>query len=140
MIGILIITHETVGEAYRGLAQHFFPGEPPKNIRILGVEHTEDHDDVIARAQTVIDEIDSGNGVLVLTDIFGATPCNAARKLVIEGKVAIITGINAPMMIKATQYCTQQTDLVAFTETVKTAAINGIFAITTPPEGVCAPC
>ncbi len=134
MIGILIITHETLGDAYRGLAQHFFPGEPPHNIRILGVEHDEDHEDIIARAQAVIHEIDSGNGVLVLTDIFGATPCNAARKLVFEGKVAMLTGINAPMMIKATQYCPQETDLVKFTQSVKTAAINGILDITTPPE------
>ena len=44
MIGLLIITHEAIGEAYRSLAQHFFLGETPKNIRILGVAPHEDHD------------------------------------------------------------------------------------------------
>lgn len=140
MIGLLIITHETLGEAYRSLAQHFFLGEPPENIRILGVEHNEDHEDIIQRAQSVIHEINSGHGVLVLTDIFGATPCNAARKLVRENEVAILTGINAPMMLKATQYSTQETDLAKFIQTVKNAGINGILDITTPPEGACSPC
>ncbi len=137
MIGILIVTHEALGEAYRSLAQHFFPGDPPANIRILGVQNHEQQEEVIAQTQALVKQIDNGSGVLVIADIFGATPCNAARKLVLEGKVAMLTGLNAPMMIKAIQYSPHADDLVKFTQSVKTAAINGILDITSPPDESC---
>ena len=137
MIGILIVTHEALGEAYRSLAQHFFPGDPPANIRILGVQNHEQQEEVIAQTQALVKQIDNGSGVLVIADIFGATPCNAARKLVLEGKVAMLTGLNAPMMIKAIQYSPHADDLVKFTPNVKAAAINGILDITSPPDESC---
>lgn len=133
MIGIVIITHEAVGEAYRSLAQHFFPAPLP-NIRLLGVQPTEDHDSIIRRTRELAGSMENTDKFLVLTDIFGATPCNAARKLVVPGKVAILTGLNAPMMVKAIQYSPQADDLTAFTEAVRQAAVNGIMAITEPPE------
>ena len=135
MIGLLIITHETIGEAYRGLTHHFFPEGSPENVHILGAQPNEDQDDVINRAISMIQEFpEDCDGVLIMTDIFGATPCNAARRMVREGKSAILTGLNAPMMIKAVQYAPTATDLTAFTETVKEAAIRGIFAITATPD------
>lgn len=134
MIGIIIVTHESIGKAYAQLANHFFP-EIPAHIRLLGVERMEDHDDVIRRIRTEIDGLDTLGGVLVLTDIFGATPCNAARKLIVPHKVAMLTGLNAPMLIKAVQYSGTADDLSAFTENVHQAAVKGILALTEPPEG-----
>lgn len=135
MIGLLIITHEAVGEAYRSLAQHFFLGETPGNIRILGVAPHETHDHIIERACRMTAELDGDAGVLIMTDIFGATPCNAARQLVESGKTAMLTGLNAPMMIKAANHAPCARDLAEFTRTVKEAAVNGIIDITAPPEG-----
>jgi len=134
MIGLLIITHETIGEAYRGLADHFFPNGFPENLHILGVQPDEDQNDIINNAIAALQEFPNNRGVLIMTDIFGATPCNAARRLVRAGKSAILTGLNAPMMIKATQYSPMAEDLAAFTETVREAAVKGIFAITAEPE------
>ncbi len=134
MIGIIIVTHESIGKAYARLANHFFP-EIPAHIRLLGVERMEDHDDVICRIRTEIDGLDAPDGILVLTDIFGATPCNAARKLIVPHKVAMLTGLNAPMLIKAVQYSGTADDLSAFTENVHQAAVKGILALTEPPEG-----
>lgn len=136
MIGIIIVTHESLGDAYRSLAEHFFPN-PPESVMLIGVERSEDHDDIIRQILTMIKDADHGHGVLVLSDIFGATPCNAARKMVVPGKVAMLTGLNAPMLIKAVQYSSTATDLLAFTECVRQAAINGIMAITNPPEEGC---
>ena len=56
------------------------------------------------------------------------------QEIQIINQVAILTGLNAPMMLKAIQYSTQATDLNTFIEQVKQAAIDGIFALTTPPE------
>lgn len=134
MIGLLIITHETIGEAYRKLAHHFFPGGLPENVRILGVQPTEDQDDIINNAIAALQEFPDNDGVLIMTDIFGATPCNAARRLVRENKSAILTGLNAPMMVKAVQYSPAAEYLAAFTECVREAAVKGIFAITSAPE------
>ena len=124
MINLLIITHEAVGEAYRSLTHHFFPTGMPENIRILGVEPDEDQTDIINNAIAALQEFPENHGVLIMTDIFGATPCNAVRRLVRAGKSAILTGLNAPMMIKATQYSPMAEDLASFTETVKKAAVN----------------
>ncbi|PSJ80143.1 PTS sugar transporter subunit IIA [Neisseria iguanae] len=135
MIGLLIITHESVGEAYRGLTHHFFPQGRPENVHILGARPDEDQNDVINRAISMIQEFpENCHGVLIMTDIFGATPCNAARRMVRTGKSAILTGLNAPMMVKAVQYASEAEDLTVFTETVKEAAIRGIFAITAEPD------
>lgn len=133
MIGIIIVTHEAIGDAYRHLAHHFFP-DLPSHIRLIGVGKHEDHCMVIGNVHTEIQDLAAPDGVLVLTDIFGATPCNAVRKLLVPNQVAILTGLNAPMMLKAIQYSAQATDLSLFTEHVKQAAIDGIFALTTPPE------
>ncbi|KPN73917.1 MULTISPECIES: PTS sugar transporter subunit IIA [Neisseria] len=136
MIGLLIITHEAIGEAYQSLARHFFFGQTPENIRILGVHTDEDHESIINRAQQMVADLHCVEGVLIMTDIFGATPCNAARQLVESGKTAMLTGLNAPMMIKAANYSPTATDLAAFARSVKEAAISGIIDITEPPEGL----
>ncbi len=124
MIGLLIITHETIGEAYRKLAHHFFPGGLPENVRMLGVQPTEDQDDIINNAIAALQEFPDNDGVLLMTDIFCLTPCNAARCLVRENKSAILTVLHAPMMVKAVQYSTAAEDLAAFTECVSEAAVK----------------
>ena len=135
MIGLLIITHETIGEAYQGLTHHFFPNGFPENVRILGVQPNEDQNDIINNAIAALQEFPDNRGVLIMTDIFGATPCNAARKLIVPHKVAMLTGLNAPMLIKAVQYSGTAGNLEDFTEDVRQAAIKGILALTEPPEG-----
>lgn len=128
MIGVLLITHETLGAAYRSLAQHFFPDVPNGHIRILNVQADDDHERIIAQAQGLIPELDCGFGVLILTDIFGATPCNAAMKLVSAGRSAMLTGLNAPMLVKTLAYSAQARDLPAFVAAVKEAGVCGIMA------------
>ena len=135
MIGLLIITHETIGEAYRGLADHFFPNGFPENLHILGVQPDEDQNDIINNAIAALQEFPNNRGVLIMTDIFGATPCNAALKLVIPRQTSMVTGLNAPMLVKALTHCAHSTDLARFTETVQQAGINGILAFTEPPDG-----
>lgn len=130
MIGLLIITHETLGKAYTELATHFFPQMNFDHIRILNVENTDDHENIISRAQTLLPALNCGHGVLILTDIFGATPCNAAMKMIAPQQSAMISGLNAPMLIKALTYSAQANDLHEFIEQVKQAGINGIMAFT----------
>lgn len=127
MIGLLIITHETLGAAYENLAQHFFPDPAAyAHVRILNVQMDDDHDSITARAHALLPEWEHSAGVLILTDIFGATPCNAAMKLVRPPRTAMLTGLNAPMLVKAVSHSAQAQDLAAFAETVREAGANGI--------------
>ena len=127
MIGLLIITHETVGQAYRMLAEHFFT-KVPDYLHVLGIHGNESPEDVLSRAIAITKEFDTDN-ILILTDIYGATPCNIARKLFNTCNIAILTGLNAPMMIKALQYAPQRDDIDTFAEEVRQSAINGIIRI-----------
>lgn len=126
MIGLLLITHERLGTAYRCLAAHVFPERNFDHVRILNVDATAGHDEIIAQAQALLPELDCGNGVLILTDIFGATPCNAAMKLVKKEHSAMITGLNASMLIKAAANSAQADNLSEFSESVREAGIRGI--------------
>ena len=78
----------------------------------------------------MLPRLNRGNGVLILTDIFGATPCNAAMKLIQSSDSAMISGLNAPMLIKAVNYSVQSENLNEFTQLAKDAGIQGIMAFT----------
>ena len=136
MIGLLIITHEALGQAYTQLAQHFF-NTIPENIRIMGIHQDDDPEENIKRARAMVAEWSHLDGVLVLGDIFGATPCNTAQQLVQNPKTALLTGLNAPMMVKAVQYANQRSDICAFAAEVQQAAVNGIMLIDFEAAGVC---
>lgn len=130
MIGLLIITHHTLGAAYTQLAQHFFPEHDLSHVQILNVGNHDDHTDIIKRVSRKLPEIPTRNGVLILTDIFGATPCNAALKLIEPQRSAMVTGLNAPMLIKAINHAAQYDNLAEFARMVQQAGLNGIMVFT----------
>jgi PTS system ascorbate-specific IIA component len=103
MIGILIIAHERLGESLIECATHML-GERPKQLHALAVKSNDEPDILLQQAQAIADEIDSGDGVLVLSDIYGGTPCNIATKLVSSSHTQGISGLNLPMLIVALSY------------------------------------
>ncbi len=104
MIGVLILAHDGLGVALIASATHML-GHPPENVRAIGVTGTDEPDAILARARTALREIDTGTGVLVLTDIFGATPCNVASRLLERGRVEGVSGVNLPMLMRVLTYC-----------------------------------
>jgi len=103
MIGILIISHENLGESLIQCATHVI-GEKLQEVMVLSVFAHDNPDDVVVNAREMIDQIDMGDGVLVLSDIYGATPCNIACQLIEPGKVECLAGVNLPMLIRALTY------------------------------------
>lgn len=103
MIGILIIAHGTLGESLIHCASHVM-GERPPRLRQIGVGVHDDPVALLPHAQELIRELDRGDGVLVLSDIYGATPCNLASKLLTPGRVEGIAGVNLPMLVRALAY------------------------------------
>jgi PTS system ascorbate-specific IIA component len=103
MIGILIVSHGAFGESLIHSASHVL-GKRPLYLRQLGVTVHDDPDAILPVAEDLIRFLDQGAGVLVLTDIYGATPSNIAVRLLRPGRVEGIAGVNLPMLIRALTY------------------------------------
>ena len=106
MIGILIVSHGAFGESLIHSASHVL-GKRPLYLRQLGVTVHDDPEAILPVAQDLIRFLDQGEGVLVLTDIYGATPSNIAMRLLRPGRVEGIAGVNLPMLIRALTYRTE---------------------------------
>ncbi len=103
MIGLLLITHSSYGESLIQCACHVLNRRPPQ-IAQLGVAGQDDPLDLLPLAQKLLALVDSGDGVLVMTDVYGATPANIAAKLLQPGRVEGIAGVNLPMLLRALTY------------------------------------
>jgi mannose PTS system EIIA component len=103
MIGILIVSHGAFGESLIHSASHVM-GKRPLYLRQLGVTVHDDPDAVFPMAEDLIRFLDQGDGVLVLTDMYGATPSNIAMRLLRPGRVEGLAGVNLPMLIRALTY------------------------------------
>jgi mannose PTS system EIIA component len=103
MIGILIIAHGTLGDSLIHSASHVL-NKRPERVEHIGVGLDDDPAALTRLAQKAVSELDEGDGVLVLSDIYGATPCNIAMKLMVPGKVEGVAGVSLPMLIRALTY------------------------------------
>jgi PTS system mannose-specific IIA component len=103
MIGILVIAHGTLGESLIHCASHVMGTRPPL-MRQLGVGTHDDPTSLLPQAQRLVKELDEGQGVLILSDIYGATPCNMVSKLLEPGRVEGVAGVNLPMLVRALTY------------------------------------
>ena len=118
MIGIFLITHGSLGESLVQCACHVL-NKRPQQIVQLGVSGQDDPLDALPLARDMLKLVDSGRGVLLLTDIFGATPSNVALKLLQPGRIEGVAGVNLPMLLRALTY--REKDL----ETLVTKAVAG---------------
>lgn len=118
MIGIFLITHGSLGESLVQCACHVL-NKRPQQIVQLGVSGQDDPLDALPLARDMLKLVDSGKGVLLLTDIFGATPSNVALKLLQPGRIEGVAGVNLPMLLRALTY--REKDL----ETLVTRTVAG---------------
>ena len=130
----MIVVHEVLGQAYVSLVKHIF-GLIPDNIAIVEVNSHDNTEVIQNKLNLAIAKFNSDMGTLILTDVFGATPCNLARKLVKNDKTILLTGLNAPMMIKAIQNAPLRTDVRILAEEVKVSALSGIITIQNEDKG-----
>ena len=107
MAGILIIAHAPLASALKEFAKHVY-GEVPSRLVAVDVMAHEDAKITLERAVEAAHTIKSENGLLVLTDIMGATPANVANRLAhkpeFNGRVRVIAGVNLPMLMRAISY------------------------------------
>lgn len=103
MIGLLLITHDTLGESLIQCVCHVLNRRPDQFMQ-LGVAAGDDPKDLLPLARQLLALVDKGEGVLILTDIYGATPSNLAAKLLDSGRVEGLAGVNLPMLLRAISY------------------------------------
>ena len=99
MIAVLIVSHGEIGTALLHSAAQILGGQPPQ-VATLSVWRQDDPDDLVLRAQELLQGIDDGDGVLVLTDIFGATPGNVVSRLLQDGRIEGVSGVSLPMLLR----------------------------------------
>ena len=109
-IGILIIAHAPLASALRACVLHVFP-EVEQSLLALDVRANEPPTDTLDIARTMVEQLDAP-AVLVLTDVFGATPCNVAQQLVDGVHSKLVAGVNLPMLLRTINYRHESLDLL----------------------------
>jgi len=102
-IGLVTITHNRIGEEIFDAACQIL-GPPSLAVRHFRFESDDIPEPLEADILEAVNEVDTGSGVLVLSDLFGATPCNIARRLTRAHNVHVLSGLNLPMMLRVLQY------------------------------------
>ena len=111
MVGILLLTHAPLGQAFIAAASHVFRASPAQ-VEAIDVIADQNPDDVRALAQAAIARVNDGSGVLVITDVVGGTPANCTLQLCAPGEVEVIAGISLPMLLRAITYRHDTLDIV----------------------------
>lgn len=123
MIGLILVTHGKLAEEFVHAMQHVVGRQEAVATVCIGP-----NDDMEARRREIADavkSVDDGNGVIILTDLFGGTPSNLAISLMESGRVEVIAGINLPMLIRLAKARTCMT-LAKATEAARDAGRNYI--------------
>jgi len=129
MVGILIVSHGAFGESLIHSASHVL-GKRPLYLRQLGVTVHDDPEAILPVGEDLIRFLDQGQGVLVLSDIYGATPSNIAVKLLKPGKVVGVAGVNLPMLIRALTY--RDEPLESVLDKALSGATEGVMRLAAP--------
>ncbi|MCF6281633.1 MAG: hypothetical protein L3J28_05360 [Candidatus Polarisedimenticolaceae bacterium] len=134
-IGLLVITHDGIGAILMATAIKMF-GCSPLSYKTLSVSEDCDPDECRQSAQSRIDELDDdGDGVLVLTDMYGSTPCNIATAMIEPGRVNVIAGISLPMLVRVFNY--PHLDLEQLTHKAVSGGHDGIMLCQRDKGGEC---
>ena len=130
MNGILIIAHAPLASALRQCVLHVFP-DSADAVAALDVQANLPPEESLAQARALLRQLNLPN-TLVVTDVFGATPCNVAQKLVDGVRSKLITGVNLPMLLRTVSYRHESLD--ALISRAMIGATQGVIqvAVTAP--------
>ena len=98
MIGVLITTHGNLGNELIKAAE-LIKGKL-EGVSTVSVDQKKEMEEIKKEISSAVKKLDRGQGVLILTDLFGGTPSNISLSFLKEGKVEVVTGVNLPMMLK----------------------------------------
>ena len=98
MIGLVLVTHGRLAEEFVAATEHVVG--PQENICTICIGPDDDMERRRSEIMAAVEDVDSGVGVILLTDMFGGTPSNLAISIIDRANVEVIAGMNLPMLIK----------------------------------------
>jgi len=122
-VGLLLVSHPGIAPALLNNAFRIL-GSNPIQTSVLEVAMDADLDKLAIQAEKIIDELDQGDGVLVLTDLYGSSPCNLVYRFKDKQHIRIVSGLNLSMLIRAMNY--HKDDLETLAQKAATGATEGI--------------
>ena len=128
MIGLVLVTHGRLAEEFLHAVEHVVGSQEKFATVCIGPEDDMDQrrKDIVA----AVGSVDDGQGVIILTDMFGGTPSNLAISIMQEGKIEVIAGVNLPMLIKLTSV--RQSNDIELVDALKAAQDAGRKYINVP--------
>jgi PTS system mannose-specific IIA component len=106
MLGLLVMTHGRLAEELVSSVRNIVG--PVERLEAVSIEWNDDPEEATRRVREARERVDSGSGVLLLTDMFGGTPTNLALSMLEPDRFEIVTGVNLPMLIKFVSLRQQQ--------------------------------
>ena len=122
MVGVIVVTHGQFGKYLLEAAQTILG--PQEQCAHIAVEGAVEMSALLSDLKHTVKQLETGDGVIILTDMFGGTPSNISLSLLQPGKVDVLTGANLPMLLRILGMRGQ--DLSQLAQAAKTAAIQGI--------------
>lgn len=116
----MLAAHGGIAESLLCCATHML-GQQPDLCIALPIDSHDDFSKMIPRIKICVEELNQGDGVLILTDVMGGTPCNTMQQFYVPDQIEVITGVNLPMLIRTLNYRDQTLQFV-----VKKAISGGI--------------
>lgn len=129
MAGLFIIAHAPLASALRVAAGHAFP-DAMQGVEALDVTPHQAPEEIEAQARISLDRLlaaQGERGALILTDVFGATPCNVAQRLADGVRVKIVTGVNVPMLWRTINYADEPLDMLV--ARALSGAVQGVLQV-----------
>lgn len=111
-VNVLLVTHTDVGSAMMQVVQTTF-GQMPTHWHHIPVSYQQNAESLLADLTHVLQALPGTDGTLVITDVFGATPCNTASTLKQQYNIRLISGVNLPMLFKMVNYAELPLDELA---------------------------
>jgi PTS system ascorbate-specific IIA component len=125
-VGVLLVTHDGIGSVHRAVAERLL-GRLPLTVGVFELHFDAVPDDALARASAALRKVDSGDGALLLTDLYGASPSRLAKSLSQIGTpVRRVSGLALPMLLRVLSHSECELDELA--RIAMSGARNGIVA------------
>lgn len=123
-VGILVVSHNGIGAELVKTAEEMLACTSPLPLDMVCIEPDDQPDGILEKFNAVLQNVDHGNGVLILTDMFGSTPSNIACSISERTDISIVAGLNLPMLVRVLNY--PKLDLKSLEQKAVTGGQEGI--------------
>lgn len=129
MISLIVLAQEDFGKGLLSAIEHVL-GARPTALEIQSIDYHQSQEALTQALTVLIQKIDQGDGVLILADIYGSSHTNAACRLLVPGRVELVSGVNLPMLVRVLNY--RNLSMEKLLGKAQTGGTEGIVCATPP--------